>query len=189
MSANHPSMPSSGTPEQIVVTPQPVRYEVTRLTLPIPSVREFQARYEGAVPEYPRAAVSDLVSRRVAWSEMIEFIDAAAPHGFLIYLRNDVHPVMSLAGDNADCISYLMGNHTIAERMFRYDPRAMLYAPLHTVIWEGADGSAWFTVDQPSTQFRSLGIPEVTRVGVELDHKLAALLQALETPVPDVLTR
>jgi hypothetical protein len=45
--------------------------------------------------------------------------------------------------------------------MFRYDPRAMLYAPLHTVIWEDADGSAWFTVDQLSTQFGSFAIPEV----------------------------
>ena len=29
-----------------------------------------------------------------------------------------------------------MGNVTIAEQMFRHDPRAMLYAPLRTVIWE-----------------------------------------------------
>jgi uncharacterized protein (DUF302 family) len=141
------------------------------------------------VPDYPHAAVSDLVSRRATWSEMIEFIDTAARYGFLVYFRNDVHPVMSLAGDNADCVSYLMGNHTIAERMFRYDPRAMLYAPLHTVIWDDADGSAWFTVDQPSTQFGSFGIPQVANVGVELDRKLAALLEALDVPVPDVLRR
>jgi uncharacterized protein (DUF302 family) len=150
-------------------------------------VRKFQAHYEAAVPDYPHAAVSDLASRRAPWSEMIEFIDAAAPHGFLIYFRNDVHPVMALAGDSTDCVSYLMGNHTIAERMFRYDPRAMLYAPLHTVIWEDADGSAWFTVDQPSTQFASFAIPVIKEVGIELDHKLAALLEALHVPVPDVL--
>ena len=29
-------------------------------------------------------------------------------------------------------------------------------------------------VDQPSTQFGSLGIPAVTKVGVELDRELAA---------------
>ena len=185
---SRPDMLPSGAAKQTVVPPEPVRYEVTRLTLPIPGVREFQARYEAAVPDYPHADVADLVSRRVSWSDMVEFIDAAAPYGFLIYFRNDVHPVMSLAGDNADCISYLMGNHTIAERMFRYDPRAMLYAPLHTVIWDDADGSAWFTVDQPSTQFRSLGIPEIATVGAELDRKLAALLAVLEVPVPDVLT-
>lgn len=172
----------------MVVRSAPVRYEVVRVTAPVPGVREFQARYEDAVPPLPIGAVKRLVETNAPWSEMLEFIDAAAPHGFLIYFRNDVHSVMSLAGDNADCVSYLMGNHTIAERMYRYDPRAMLYAPLHTVIWEDADGSAWFTADQPSTQFASFDIPEVTEVGIELDHKLAALLDALEVPVPDVLS-
>ena len=62
-----------------------------------------------------------------------------------------------------------------------------MYAPLHTVIWEDHDGEAWFTVDQPSAQFASFGIPAVTEVGIEFDHKLAALLEALAVPVPDVL--
>jgi uncharacterized protein (DUF302 family) len=166
----------------------PVRYEVTRLTVPVPGVREFQARYETAAPAVPVDQIRQLVTRGAQWPEMIELIEAAAPHGFLIYFRNDVHPVMALAGDRADCISYLMGNHTIAERMFRHDPRAMLYAPLHTVIWEDADGAAWFTADQPSTQFASFGIPEVTEVGIELDRKLVTLLEALDVAVPDALT-
>jgi hypothetical protein len=80
-----------------------------------------------------------------------------------------------------------MGNHVIAERMFRYDPRVMMYAPLHTVILEDDDGKGWFTVDQPSAQFASFGIPEVTEVGIELDHKLATLLGALAVPVSDIL--
>jgi hypothetical protein len=94
---------------------------------------------------------------------------------------------MQLAGDENDCIAYLMGNVTIAEQMFRHDPRAMLYAPLRTVIWEDARGRAWFTVDQPSTQFGSLGILAVSAVGVELDRKLAALLEALRVEVPMAL--
>jgi len=164
-------------------------YAVPRLTLPIPAVREFQKRYETAVPDLPIAAVADLVSRRAPWSDMVELIERSAPHGFLIYFRNEVHPVMALAGDRADCVAYLMGNHIFAERMFRHDPRAMMYAPLHTVIWEDHDGKAWFTVDQPSAQFGSFGIPAVTEVGIELDHKLTALLEALAVPVPDVLRR
>ena len=64
-----------------------------------------------------------------------------------------------------------MGNHVTAERMFRHDPRAMLYAPLRTVIWEDSSGGAWFTVDQPSRQFGSFGLTEVSSVGVELDRK------------------
>jgi uncharacterized protein (DUF302 family) len=162
-------------------------FAVTRLSVPVPGVREFQSRYEQAVPDLPLAAIKDLVTRQVPWSEMVDFIEGFAPYGFLIYFRNDVHPVMQLAGDPQDCIAYEMGNHTIAERMFRHDPRAMLYAPLRTVIWEDIDGDAWFTVDQPSTQFGSFGIPEVAEVGIELDQKLAKLLEALAAPVPEVL--
>jgi hypothetical protein len=59
--------------------------------------------------------------------------------------------------------------------------------PLPTVIWEDSAGGVWFTVDQPNTQFASLGIPEVAEVGVELDRKLAALLEALDVDVPDAV--
>jgi uncharacterized protein (DUF302 family) len=164
-----------------------VWYGVSRLTVPIPPVREFQADYEAAVPQVPVDAVTELVSQKSSWLAMRQLVDSATPHGFLIYFRNDVHPVMALAGDSTDCISYLMGNHVIAERMFRHDPRVMLYAPLHTAIWEDNDGDAWFTTDQPSTLFASFKIPAIAEVGVELDHKLAALLEHLEVPVPDGL--
>jgi hypothetical protein len=118
---------------------------------------------------------------------MVELIDRSAPQGFLIYFRNDVHPVMALAGDSADCVSYLMVNHIFAERMFRHDPRAMMYAPQHTVIWEDKHGDAWFTVDQPSKQFASVDNPDIAQVGIELDHKLVALLDALAVAVPPEL--
>ena len=162
-------------------------FGVARLTVPVPSFAEFQARYEATVPALPIEAVSRLVAQKAPWPEMLKLIDERAPLGFLIYFRNDLQPVMALAGNVNACTSYLMGNHTIAERMFRHDPRAMLYAPLRTVIWEDAHERAWFTVDQPSTQFGSFGIPAVTSVGVELDRKLAALLEALRVEVPMAL--
>ena len=135
------------------------------LTVAVPSVREFQRRYEEAVPPAPRDEITDLMQRQASWSEMEALIAKRAPNGFLIYFTLDVHPMMQVAGDKADCLAYLMGNHTIAERMFQYDPRAMLYAPLRTVIWENARGDSWFSVDQPGSQFSRLGIPEISRVG------------------------
>jgi uncharacterized protein (DUF302 family) len=162
-------------------------YMVKRLTVEVPGVRQFQHRYEQAVPPNPARDISALVERQASWSEVLDCMAESAPHGFVIYFRNDVHPVMELAGDHADCVAYLMGNVTIAEQMFRHDPRAMLYAPLHTVIWEDTTGRSWFSADQPSTQFDSFGIPEVSAVGVELDRKLAALLEALAVEVPMVL--
>ena len=133
--------------------------------------------------------VNALVKKGAHWSDMVKLIDDRAPNGFLIYFRNDVHPVMQAAGDPADAIAYLMGNHVTAERMFRYEPRVMLYAPLHTEIWEDADGNAWLTADQPSTQFSSFGIPAVSKVGVDLDRELASLLDVLGVEVPESLTK
>jgi hypothetical protein len=96
---------------------------------------------------------------------------------------------MRLAGDSPNCSSYLMGNHTIAERMYRHDPAIMLYAPLRAAIYEDADGTTWFSVDQPSTRFGSFGDPAITSVGFELDRKLAALLEHLGAPIPAALAR
>lgn len=172
-------MPTATTTETV--------FTVRRLNMPVPDVRGFKERYEAAVPELPEDQVAALLHRRAAWSEMSELIAASAPHGFLTYARNDAHPLMQAAGDNADCVWYLMGNHILAERMFRHDPRALLYAPLRTVIWEDSAGTAWFSIHQPSTQFASLGHPEITKVGDELDHKLADLCDALHIDVPGTL--
>jgi uncharacterized protein (DUF302 family) len=162
-------------------------YTATRLNIEVPGVREFQRLYEQAVPANAFGQIGALVERGASWDEVIDVHADLALHGFLIYWRNDIHGVMQLANNDNDCIAYLMGNVTIAERMFRHDPRAMLYAPLRTVIWADGDGRAWFTVDQPSTQFGSFGIPAITAVGVELDRKLAALLEALRVEVPMAL--
>jgi hypothetical protein len=162
-------------------------YVTTRLTVEVPGVREFQKRYEQAVPVDPSRELAALVDRGASWAEVLELHADHALHGFLIYWRSDIHAVMQLAGDNADCIAYLMGNVTIAEQMFRHDARAVLYAPLPTVIWEDDAGHAWFTVDQPSTHLGSLGIPEVSAIGLELDRKLAGLLESLRVEVPMAL--
>ena len=162
-------------------------FTVRRLTVTVPSVRGFQRSYESAVPDVPTDQVAALLRAGAPWPEMEKLIQSSAPHGFLFYSKNDAHPLMHAAGDDADCLWYLMGNHVLAERMFRHDPRALLYAPLRTVIWEDPTGGAWFSVDQPSTHFASLGNPEVAEVGVQLDRKLADLLQALGTDVPEQL--
>jgi hypothetical protein len=77
--------------------------------------------------------------------------------------------------------------------------------PRRLTAWQGSSTSAaiypdsahgflfqhhgWFAadVDQPSTQFSSLGIAAVTEVGFELDQKLAKLLEILNLEVPSAL--
>jgi hypothetical protein len=50
------------------------------------------------------------------------------------------------------------------------------------------DEDTWFTVDQPSTRFGSFNTPQNTKVGLELDRKLTALLERLGAPVPTAFT-
>ncbi|MDX2647046.1 hypothetical protein PV341_26470 [Streptomyces sp. PA03-1a] len=106
----------------------------------------------------------------------------------MIYWKFDAQPLFGVAGDQARCTEYLMGNHTIAERMYRHDAGALMYAPLRTTIHESPTGEAMFAIDRPSDTVSALGRPEITEVGRELDRKVGALLTHLGLPVPDELT-
>ncbi len=166
-----------------------VDWAASRLAIEVDgSFEDTVARYEAAVPTYPAARFEQLMADNAGWQTVLDLTDELAEHGFLIYwkLATDL---MRLAGDTARCTAYLMGNHTIAERMFRHDPAAMLYAPLRTVISQAPGGPTLFSTEQPSRQFSSLGNPDIAAVGIELDHKLAGLLDALHLPVPPCLTR
>jgi uncharacterized protein (DUF302 family) len=164
------------------------RYSLQRLTIDVGStLPAFRARYEAAVPRLPEKDVIALVARRASWQEMLELVERSAPFGFMIYNTIDADPIMHLAGDRGSCVSYLMGNHTIAERMFRHEPCAMLHAPLRIAIWSSGDGAAQLSFDKPSDHFASFANADVAAVGRELDRKMAALLEHLDVPVPDEL--
>src|SRR2546429_6107202 len=95
--------------------------------------------------------------------------------------------IFAVAGHKAGSVVYLMGNHTIAETMYRHDPGIMLYAPLRTVLYEDLGGGVHFAVDQPSHHFGSFGDPDIAATGRLLDEKLAGLFGALGVAVPDGL--
>jgi hypothetical protein len=144
---------------------------------------EFRERYESAVPAYDLAQLA----RFSNWSDVQADADRAAPHGFLRYGTIDAGPLFAIAGHKARSVVYLMGNHTIAETMYRHDAGIMLYAPLRTLLYEDGNGDAHFTIDRPSQQFASFGDPDIAATGRLLDQKLAALLSALGVAVPDGL--
>lgn len=164
--------------------------QVRRFEIPIDlPFEEFRARYERVVPVFDQGAFfGDLAPDPADWAAIERITDAQAPHGFLVYWRNETDLMMRVAGHERRCTTYLMGNHTVAERMYRHNPGIMLYAPLRTAIYEDQD-HLWFTVDQPSTHFSSFGDPQIASVGVELDVKLADLFTTLGIAVPAELTR
>ncbi|MDX3457125.1 DUF302 domain-containing protein [Streptomyces sp. ME02-8801-2C] len=150
---------------------------------------EFRQRYEQAVPSFDPSHFGDLDPDRTDWATIRRITAQQAPHDFLLYWRGETDLMMRVAGHATRCTAYLMGNHTIAERMYRHNPGVMLYAPLRTTIYEDHDDRLWFSVDQPSTRFSSFDDPEITEVGVYLDGKLADLFTTLGLVVPAGLTR
>jgi uncharacterized protein (DUF302 family) len=168
-----------------VVTHQVRRLEVA-VDLPF---EEFRGRYEQAVPPFDPGQFGDLAPGRTDWATVRRITEQQARHGFLLYWRNEADLMMRVAGHERRCSTYLMGNHIVAERMYRHDPGIMLYAPLRTTIYEDRDERLWFSVDQPSTRFSSFGDPEIAAVGTELDGKLADLFTTLGVTAPAELTR
>jgi uncharacterized protein (DUF302 family) len=138
---------------------------------------EFRAAFEKAAPPVDRSAVQQIADRGGSWDEVLAAAAINAPNGLMVYATIDALPLLGLAGHTTRAVEYLLGNHTIAETMFRHDPRALLYAPLRVLIYADADGNAVFSIDQPSAAFGSLGIAEVTKVGEDLDAKVANLLR------------
>ncbi|WP_062437241.1 DUF302 domain-containing protein [Herbidospora daliensis] len=163
---------------------QDVAREVHRLTVDTGLPFEtFLERYERAVPPFELARYAD----RGDWNAVLRAAAADAPYDFMIFWKLDNTALMRASGDRWQSVQYLMGNHTIAQRMFHHDPGILLYAPLRTTIYQDATGATRFSIDQPSAQFASFGDPEIAAVGVELDRKVAALLDHLDVPVPERL--
>jgi Domain of unknown function DUF302 len=158
---------------------------VRRLTIDIDvPFDEFRARYEEAAPAYDLAARLPLLPN---WDAATKDVEATAPYGFLRYGTIDCSPVFSVAGHKARSVIYLMGNHLIAETMYRHNPAIMLYAPLRLALYEDLDGGTHLSIDQPSDQFGSFDDADIAATGRLLDEKLAALLDGLGVAVPDSL--
>ncbi len=144
---------------------------------------DFRSRFEHAAPAFDAQPFQRIIETGGSWADVQAAVERMAPHRLMRYATIDATAMMSLAGHTTKAVEYLLGNHVIAESMFRHDPRALLYAPLRVLMFSDAGGDAVFSLDQPSTAFGSLGIDEVTGVGLGLDDKVAALLQFLGVDV------
>jgi uncharacterized protein (DUF302 family) len=138
---------------------------------------EFVAALEKAAPPFDRPALQQIVAQGGNWDDVRAAVTKNAPNELMIYAKIDATELLGVAGHRIRAIEYLIGNHVIAETMFRHDPKALLYAPLRMLVYSDADGNAIFTMDRPSAAFGSLGIAEVTKVGAGLDRKVVNVLR------------
>ncbi len=101
-----------------VVTHQ-VRHLDVAADLPFEQLRE---RYEKRTPFEPGHFFDHRDPDHTDWATVSRITDQQAPHGLLPHWRDDVYPMMRVAGHDRRCTTYLMGNHVIAERTYSHDP-------------------------------------------------------------------
>lgn len=160
-------------------------HQVTRFNIEVgESYSSFRERFQLAVPAHNEQRLAEFVKRQAPWQEVLDDAAASAPFGFFIFWHIDVSASMALAGNTSLCTEYLMGNYTIAERMFRVDPSVMLYVPLRVLIYAKQGGPTTLVIEQPSSILASLSNVEIEGVARELDAKIAKLFRHLAVPVP-----
>lgn len=146
---------------------------------------EFLTAFEAAAPAFDPVPMQRIVESGGTWDEVRAKTAENAPNELMVYAKIDATPLLGVAGHAVKAVEYLLGNHVIAETMFRHDPKALLYAPLRVLVHSDADDNAVFSMDQPSTAFGSLGIAAVTDVGLSLDRKVANLLRVMGVDTGD----
>ena len=140
---------------------------------------DFLAAFEAAAPPYDPVPMQRIVESGGSWDDVRAKVAENAPNELMVYAKIDAIPLLGVAGHDVKAVEYLLGNHIIAETMFRHDPRTLLYAPLRVLVYSDPDGNAVFSMDQPSSAFGSLGIAEVSEVGLSLDRKVANMLRVI----------
>src|SRR5579875_2429956 len=103
---------------------------------------EFVAALEQAAPAFDTEAVQRIVDAGGTWDDVRAVMAKAAPNELMVYGKIDATRLFAVAGHRTRAIEYLVGNHVIAESMFRHDPKALLYAPLRLLVYSGEDGEA-----------------------------------------------
>jgi hypothetical protein len=140
---------------------------------------QFIAALEEAAPPVDQSALERIRAAGGDWDDVLAAAAENAPNDLMTYAKIDARGYFGLAGHDTPAVEYLIGNHVIAETMFRHDPKAMLYAPLRMLVFGDENGNAIFTMDQPGPAFGSLGVADVSQVGLDLDRKVVNLLKVI----------
>jgi hypothetical protein len=165
-----------------------VPHQVTRLVFDTGQPYEkFRSRYEGAVPPAELRRPGDFAGRHARWPDLAAPLGEPSPHGFVLYWRAVMTPLMTTAAERRPCTAYLMGCPAIAEKIYRHDPAVMLCAPLRALIYIDPGDRTRFAVDHPGTVFADFADQTIAELGTGLDHQFAELLKALGIGTTEVL--
>lgn len=140
---------------------------------------DFIMKFEQVVPSVDMDALQKIEDRGGAWDDITAALASNAPHELMVYASIDVLGLLRVAGHATRAIEYFVGNHAIGEKVFREEPKWFLYAPLRMLVYSASDGTAVFSMDQPSTVFDGLHNPTASRIGREMDRRIVGMLKAL----------
>jgi hypothetical protein len=91
---------------------------------------EFVDAFEEAAPPFDPAPAQRIHAAGGDWDDVRAAATKNAPNDLMVYGKIDATALLGIAGHRTQAIAYLVGNHVIAESMFRHDPKALLYARL-----------------------------------------------------------
>jgi len=133
---------------------------------------------EAATGLFDIAQVTQIVAARATSSAFTDAIEAmAGKSGFMRFAACDHGAVLRQVGQPADAVRFVIGHPLIAVRMTKRVIGSELYAPLSVLVFRDERGGTLVEYDRPSTLLQQFNDAGVTEVALELDAKLAALIQ------------
>ena len=140
------------------------------------SFADVTERLEARTGVFDRSAVEVHVRAGSPTAALAAMERMSGASGFMRFAALDHGAVLRMRGQAAQAIRYLLGDPLIAARMTARQLAAGLYAPLSLLV--AADpGGTRIEYDRPSSLLRAFGDEEVTRVALDLDAKLGALVR------------
>ena len=100
----------------------------------------------------------------------------AAPTGLSILYSLNHGAALAMDGGPRKAVGYGIGNVLTAVSMNKHNVAAGLYAPVRVILYEGADGTAVFEYDRPSSMLGLFGNASIDSVAAQLDVALKELL-------------
>lgn len=104
-----------------------------------------------------------------------ELTELQAKSGLVIFSAATHGEWLGIRSGRRKAIQYVIGNVLISTQMTAHHLAAGLYAPLRTVVYEGA-GTTTIEYDRPSDLFGQFGDDAILTVALDLDEKFYDLL-------------
>ena len=106
---------------------------------------QFIAAFEKAAPPVDPTTLERIVKAGGDWDDVRAAAAENAPNDLMMYAKIDASGCFGVAGHSTQAIEYLVGNHVIAETMFRQGLGAVGASGTNLVVWSADHTTAAVT--------------------------------------------